>query len=79
MTSTSHRSPPPPPPRVGLTRLEPVLHLYGLRRPGFEAGVAAGTFPPPRIPSRKPGSPGLWDCRQIWAVVEGEDWRQVSQ
>ena len=78
MTSKSHRSPPPLPPRVGLTRLEPVLNLCGVRRPAFEAGIAAGTFPPPRIPSRKPGSPALWDCQQIWALVAGGDWREVN-
>ena len=67
------------PPRIGLTKLGPALTLLGICRPAFMAGIKAGTFPPPRIPSRKPGSPALWDCQQIWAVVAaGKNWSMVN-
>ena len=78
MISTSPCRPSPLPPRVGLTRIGPVLKLYGVGRPAFLAGIKAGIFPPPCIPSPKPGSPGLWDCAQIWAPFEGTDWREVN-
>ncbi len=64
-------------PKVGLTKRPPVLKFLGLGRAAHEAGIAAGTFPPPRIRSRKPGSPDLFDCAENWAVVEGNDWREV--
>ncbi len=66
------------PPRIGLTRLRPVLALLGVSRGAFEASVAAGTFPPPRVPARKPGASALWDSAQVWAVVAGKDWRTVN-
>ncbi len=66
------------PPRIGLTRLRPVLNLLDVSRGTFEVGVKEGTFPPPRVPARKPGASGLWDAAQAWAVVAGEDWREVS-
>ena len=65
-------------PKVGLTKLQPVLKIYGVGRAGHKAGVNAGIFPPARVPSRKPGSPDFYDCAQVWAVVEGKDWRQVN-
>ena len=66
------------PPRIGLTKLPPILNLLGVARPAFEAGIKAGAFPPARIASRKPGSAALWDCQQIWAVVAGADWRTAN-
>ena len=66
------------PPRIGLTRLRPVLNLLAVSRGTFEAGIRDGTFPPPRVPARKPGASGLWDAAQAWAVVAGEDWRQAN-
>jgi hypothetical protein len=65
-------------PAKGLSKLGPVLKVCGVGRPAYKAGENAGTFPPPRIPSRKPGSPDLYDCAQVWAVVEGKDWRTVN-
>ena len=65
-------------PSKGLSKLGPVLKLLGVCRPAFMAGIKAGTFPPARIPSRKPGSPALWDGKQIWAVVAGEGWRELN-
>ena len=64
-------------PKVGLSKLTPLLKLLGVGRAAHKAGVKAGTFPPPRIRSRKPGSPDLFDCAENWAVVEGNDWREV--
>ncbi len=78
MALTLPRRPPPLPPRIGLTRIGPVLKLYGVGRPAFVAGIKAGIFPPPCIPSRKPGSAALWDGAQVWAQVEGKNWREVN-
>ena len=66
------------PPRIGLTKFGPVLTAFGVGPSAYWAGEKRGVFPPPRIPSGTPGSPGLWDCAQVWAVVEGKDWRQVN-
>ena len=65
-------------PKIGLTKLQPLLKFFGLGRAAHKTGVAAGTLPPARVPSRKPGSPDLFDCAQAWAVAEGRDWRQVN-
>ena len=64
-------------PKVGLSKLTPLLKLLGVGRAAHKAGVKAGTFPPARVPSRKPGSPDLYDCAENWAIVEGKDWRKV--
>ena len=66
------------PPKIGLTKLPPILALLGVARPAFEAGIEAGIFPRPRVPSRKPGCSALWDSAQIWAVVGGLDWREAN-
>ena len=64
-------------PKVGLSKLTPLLKFLGVGRAAHKAGVSAGTFPPARVPSRKPGSPDLYDCAEIWAVYHGKDWRDV--
>ena len=65
-------------PKIGLTKLGPALDFLGVGRACYKAGVKAGTFPPPCVPSRTPGSPELLDCAKLWAVVLGKDWRQVN-
>ena len=64
-------------PKVGLTKKRRLLKFFDLGPAAHKAGVKAGILPPPRIPSRKPGSADLFDCAENWAVVEGNDWREV--
>ena len=54
-------------PKVGLSKLTPLLEFLGVGRAAHKAGVKAGTFPPARVPSRKPGSPDLYDCAENWS------------
>ncbi len=75
------RKPPPKitlPPKIGLTKLRPILRLVGISRTTFFNGVEAGIYPTPRIPAAKPGASALWDSAQVWAVVDGRDWRNVT-
>ena len=77
----SDRKPPPKitlPPKIGLTKLQPILRLVGISRTTFFNGVEAGVYPPPRVPARKPGASSLWDAAQVWAAVAGEDWREAN-
>ena len=66
-----------PLPKIGLSKLKPLLKFLGLGRAAHKTGVAAGTLPPARVPSRKPGSPALYSCAENWAVVDGKNWREV--
>ena len=66
------------PPKIGLTKLRPILLLYNISRTTFFKGVDAGHYPPPRIRAAKPGASSLWDSAQIWAVVDDRDWRNVT-
>lgn len=55
------------PPRIGLTKLTPILRLFNISRGTFKKGVVDGTYPPPRVPAGKPGASDLWDAAQIGA------------
>lgn len=55
----------------------PIPAILPISRSKFYNGVKNGLYPPPK--KHLGPKTSAWDLEEIWAVVEGRDWREVAR